>query len=153
MSISSDKSVGEADCMHEGVHNPDDSSCRINLLAQDEVRLLAERSDEHQKAASAKQRFFLGKIPPRRLALCGGGIRCIAHVGVFKELSKHNYLTHVKEIFGVSGGALIGLAYCLGYSLEQLERLALELDFSILKNISPESAFEFPITFGLDSGD
>jgi predicted acylesterase/phospholipase RssA len=156
MSISDCKSVLKADCKHEDEHGPGESACHKDLLAPGEG--LEQRSaDGCQKAASAKPTFFSthipGRIPPRRLALCGGGIRCIAHVGVLKELYTQGYLSYVKEIFGVSGGALFGLAYCLGYSLEQLERLALELDFSVLRDISPESAFAFPTTFGLDPGE
>lgn len=157
MSKPDDKSVPKADCKHEDVHSPDDSSCHISPLALTEEHLPVV--DDYQKAASDNQSFFVKnlpprplRLPPRRLALCGGGIRCIAHVGVFKELHRVGYLSCVKEIFGVSGGALIGLAYCLGYSLEQLERLALELDFAVLRDITPESAFDFPTSFGLDPG-
>ena len=164
MSILDDKSAPKAYCKHEDAHNPDESACHINPLA-----LTSEPESRPEKVASASPSLFLKtsvplrdrgntslvplRLPARRLALCGGGIRCIAHVGVLKELNKQGYLSCVKEVFGVSGGALFGLAYCLGYSLEQLERLALEFDFTVLREISPESAFAFPTTFGLDPGE
>ena len=92
-------------------------------------------------------------IPPRRLALCGGGVRCIAHVGVFKALHEANLLNCVKEVIGISAGALFALMYCCGYSLEQIEQLALRFDFTLLRSIDPETAFDFPVTLGLDSGE
>ena len=157
MSRSDDKFVPKADCKPSNEHSLSESSYHINPLAP------AEELELRPDGASARPESFVkglqpqfsavGKVPPRRLALCGGGIRCVAHVGVFKALEKAGYLSCVKEIFGVSGGALFGLAYCLGYSLEQLERLALEFDFSVLREISPDSAFDFPITFGLDPGE
>jgi NTE family protein len=91
-------------------------------------------------------------IPPRRLALCGGGVRCVAHVGVFKALAEAGILTCVKEVVGISAGALFGLFFVLGYSLEQIERLALEFDFNQLRQIDAESVMAFPFTFGLDAG-
>jgi hypothetical protein len=163
MSTPCDKSAPKACCKHEDVRNPDECACHINPLA------LVSELESHsrpEKVASATPAFFVKKdsphvlrlplplrLPPRRLALCGGGIRCIAHVGVLKELQYQGLLSCVKEVFGVSGGALIGFAFCLGYTLEQLERLALEFDFTVLREISPESAFAFPTTFGLDSGE
>jgi predicted acylesterase/phospholipase RssA len=150
MSIPDYKSVPKACYKPEGVHNHDEISYHKDLLAPTEA--LVSRP-EQAASVHAKPTFFVKKVPPRRLALCGGGIRCIAHVGVLKELHAQGYLSCVKEVFGVSGGALFGLAFCLGYTLEQLERLALEFDFSVLRNITPESAFDFPTTFGLDSGE
>jgi NTE family protein len=91
-------------------------------------------------------------LPPLRLALCGGGTRCIAHVGVFKALQDSKSLHCVKEVLGVSAGALFCLLFAAGYTLQEIERLAIEFDFTILRTIDPDSLFNFPFTFGLDSG-
>lgn len=79
-------------------------------------------------------------------------MRCIAHVGVFKALAQHNCLTCVKEVLGISAGALFSLLFVLEYTIPEIERLALEFDFNLLQNIDPDSFFNFPLTFGLDSG-
>lgn len=48
------------------------------------------------------------------LALSGGGIRGLAHIGVLKALSEMGYQPSV--VSGVSAGAIIGAFYCAGYS-------------------------------------
>lgn len=92
------------------------------------------------------------RVPPRRLALCGGGVRGIAHVGVMKALQEAGLLKCIKELIGISAGSLFSLLWVLEYSLDEIERLALQLDFTLLRQIDPESIFSFPVTFGLDSG-
>jgi predicted acylesterase/phospholipase RssA len=92
-------------------------------------------------------------LPPLRLAMCGGGTRCIAHIGVFKALQDCKSLHCVKEVLGVSAGALFCMLFAAGYTLQEMERLVLEMDFSTLRTIDPDSVFNFPFTFGLDSGE
>ena len=92
-------------------------------------------------------------IPPRRIALCGGGVRGVAHVGVMKALSDAGFLSHVKEVIGISAGAFFALLWILDYSVQQIEQLSLGLDFTSLRNIDPETVLAFPLTFGLDSGE
>jgi predicted acylesterase/phospholipase RssA len=79
-------------------------------------------------------------------------MRCIAHVGVFKALAQHHCLNCVKEVLGISAGALFSLLFVLEYTIPEIERLSLEFDFNLLQNIDPDSFFNFPLTFGLDSG-
>lgn len=93
------------------------------------------------------------RIPPRRLAFCGGGIRCVAHVGVLKAMNEAGLLSCVKEMIGVSAGALFALLYVLGYSIGQIEELALNFDFRILGDIDPEDILLFSVSLGLNSGD
>ncbi len=53
------------------------------------------------------------------LALGGGGVRGVAHLGVIRELEKHGF--KVKAIAGTSAGGLFGSAYAAGYSTEEIE--------------------------------
>jgi len=92
------------------------------------------------------------RIPPRRIALCGGGIRGVAHVGVMKAFHDHGIIAHIKEVIGISAGAFIALLWILEYTIPQIELLALEFDFTVLRNIEPENILSFPMTFGLDDG-
>ena len=62
-------------------------------------------------------------------------------------------LTCVKEMIGVSAGALFALLYVLGYSIDQIEELALNFDFRILGDINPEDLLLFSVSLGLNSGD
>ena len=93
------------------------------------------------------------RIPPRRLAFCGGGVRCVGHVGVLKALSQANILGCVKEVVGISAGALFGLMIVLGYTVPQMEELAIAFDFSLLGEMNPDYILEFPLTYGLNPGD
>jgi predicted acylesterase/phospholipase RssA len=61
-------------------------------------------------------------------------------------------LGHVKEVLGISAGSLFALLWVLEYTVEQIEQLALEFDFTLLRNIDPDSIFEFSTRFGLDDG-
>jgi len=91
-------------------------------------------------------------IPPRCLVLSSGGIRGLSYVGALLELKKRNLLNHVKEILGVSIGALFALGICLGYSMEEMYMLGSNMDFTLLTNIDPDLAFEYFEKFGVDDG-
>lgn len=146
--IYDEKSAPTADCKPSAEHSLSFASFQTTPLAPNEGL-------ESRPACSSilPLRNPAHRIPPRCLALCGGGMRCIAHIGVFKALEQEGMLQHIKHILGVSAGALFGLCYVLGYSLVDLERLAVSLDFTILQNIQPESLFQFPFTYGLDTGE
>lgn len=92
-------------------------------------------------------------IPPRRIVLSGGGIRAIAHIGALEVLEKNGLLTRVREYVGVSAGAFLGFCLFLGYTLKEMRILCSLFDFSLIRNIDPELAFEFPVRFGLDNGE
>lgn len=62
------------------------------------------------------------------LALAGGFARGIAHIGVLRVLREAEIPIDV--VAGTSVGALIGVAYCSGASLEMMERVAYETKFT-----------------------
>lgn len=91
-------------------------------------------------------------IPFRRLILSGGGIRVISYLGVLKVLHEKDLLKHYKEICGVSAGAFIGLMIALKYPLRVIERLCFQYDFSNLRSIELDQAFDFLENYGIDDG-
>ena len=147
-----DKSAPKAYCKNEGEHGPALPADHINPSAPDEV-LVSPVSVPDSTTSSVKQNKNILRIPPRRLAFCGGGIRCVAHVGVLKAMHQAGLLGCVKEMIGISAGALFALLYVLGYSIDQIEELALNFDFRILGDINPEDLLLFSVTLGLNSGD
>jgi NTE family protein len=157
-SIHDDKSAPKAYYKNEAERGLAELDGRINLSAPDEEPVLLLDASVCQKSSrtwlptSVKQLGNLN-IPPRRLAFCGGGVRCVAHVGVLKALDSANLLSCVKEMIGISAGALFALLYVLGYSIRQIEELALKFDFTVLGTIEPEDILLFPMTLGLNSGD
>ena len=168
-----DKSAPKEYCKNEAAHDPAEPDGHINLSAPDEelvshlddvkVRMYSTpTSSSASDKPDNKKIFNLQRssqplcplrIPPRRLAFCGGGVRCVGHVGVLKALDEANLLDCVKEVIGISGGALFALAAVLGYSVTQMERLAVVFNFAILGNLEPEDFLAFPLTFGLNSGE
>lgn len=92
-------------------------------------------------------------IPPRKLVLSGGGMRAVAHLGALQVLEANNVLSQVQEYIGVSAGAFLAFCLCIGYSLKELQQIVLTFDFQLIRNISPESMVEFPLTFGVDNGE
>lgn len=91
-------------------------------------------------------------VPPRRLLFSGGGIRVISYLGVLQVLDEKGYLQHVKEYCGVSAGGLVALMLAVGYKMAILERFCYEYDWSNVRSVDPDGAFEFMETYGVDDG-
>lgn len=71
--------------------------------------------------------FANGQRPKIGVTLSGGGAKGLAHIGILKAIDsagiKVDYLT------GTSMGSIIGALYCIGYSSEDLERMANKVDW------------------------
>ena len=91
-------------------------------------------------------------IPPRRIALSGGGMKGIAHVGALEVLETRGLLTCVKEYLGTSAGALISFCIVIGYTLSELRSLCSVLDFTQTQNLDFDTILDFPNRLGLDDG-
>lgn len=66
------------------------------------------------------------------VALSGGGIRGISHLGVLKALNEHGIYPH--QISGSSAGAIVGAMYCQGYRPEEVLKIIIETNyFKLLK--------------------
>ena len=91
-------------------------------------------------------------IPPYRISLSGGGIKGFAHIGVLETLEEHGLLKAVHEYIGISAGALCALCLSIGCTLPELRRIVLLLDFGLIRDMDPETAFNFTETFGIDTG-
>ena len=91
-------------------------------------------------------------IPPLRIALSGGGIKGIAHIGALEVLQERGYLRHVREYLGISSGAFCAFCLAIGCTLSELRMVVTMLDFGLMRHVEPETIFQFPETFGLDDG-
>ena len=60
------------------------------------------------------------------LALGGGGVRGVAHIGVLRALENHGF--KIRAIAGTSAGGLIGAVYAAGFSTEKIEKSAKDMD-------------------------
>lgn len=88
----------------------------------------------------------------KNLVLSGGELKGLSYVGVLRFLEEVNLLKDIKNILGVSAGALFGLAYALKFTSSQLKQLVLSLNIYNLKHLESESIFDFFESYGLDSG-
>jgi NTE family protein len=72
---------------------------------------------------------------PRRigLALSGGGVRGVAHLGVLKVLEREGIQPDC--VVGVSAGSIVGAGYCAGLSAAEMEEIALDLQWTKLGRI------------------
>jgi len=68
------------------------------------------------------------KRPRIGLVLGGGGARGFAHISVIKELERRHI--PIDCIAGTSMGALIGGLYASGMSIEEIEKMVVELDWA-----------------------
>jgi len=91
-------------------------------------------------------------IPPRELVLSGGGMKVVSMVGALSVLEDSGLLKSLKIVSGVSAGAWVGFMISCGFSIKKMEKLILELDFGVIRNITPESFLGFPETYGIDDG-
>ena len=73
--------------------------------------------------------------PRTGLVLSGGAARGLAHVGVLKALEEQG--VRIDAIAGTSMGAVVGGLYAAGYSVAELERLALTLDWQQVLSDDP----------------
>ena len=73
--------------------------------------------------------------PTTGLVLSGGAARGLAHIGVIKALEEHGI--QIDAVAGTSMGAVIGGLYASGYSVAELEELALTLDWQQVLSDDP----------------
>jgi NTE family protein len=78
------------------------------------------------------------------LALGGGGIKGLAHLGVIRGLEKAGFT--IKAVAGTSAGSLVGCGLAAGYSVDRMEAEVSELD---QRNLFGHSTGEGPGLLGL----
>jgi len=87
-------------------------------------------------------------FPKTALVLSGGGARGLSQIGVIASLKKHNI--HIDEIVGTSMGSIVGGLYAAGYSIKQIDSIAVNTDwksfFSISRSNRKNLYFEQKIT-------
>ena len=78
--------------------------------------------------------------PKIALALGGGAARGFAHIGVIKALEAHGIVPDI--VVGTSAGSLVGALYASGYGGFDLQRVALQLEDSVIADWSlPDRGF------------
>lgn len=91
-------------------------------------------------------------IPPLRIALCGGGVKGIAHVGALDVLHQRGLLKCVREYIGTSAGAMMAMCLVAGYTIAELTTLCTVFDFRLMTNLEPDAMLQASELYGLDNG-
>ncbi|MCF5702654.1 patatin-like phospholipase family protein [Pseudomonas syringae] len=73
--------------------------------------------------------------PKVGLVLSGGAARGLAHIGVLKALEEQGI--KIDAIAGTSMGAVVGGLYASGYQIDELEKLALNIDWQAALSDAP----------------
>jgi NTE family protein len=73
--------------------------------------------------------------PKIGLVLSGGAARGLAHIGVLKALEEQGI--KIDAIAGTSMGAVVGGLYASGYKIDELEKLALNIDWQAALSDAP----------------
>jgi NTE family protein len=83
--------------------------------------------------------------PSIGLALSGGGVRGISHLGVLKALNEVGIFPN--QLSGSSAGAIVGVMYCQGYTPDEVLKIVIETNY--FKLMRP--AISWKGLFNLDS--
>lgn len=84
----------------------------------------------------------------KNISLSGGSVKGISYVGVIKFLEEKLVIKNIKNLSGTSVGSLFCMLICMGYTSKELEKISLNVDFSLLEDININLLFE---NYGIDS--
>jgi len=88
---------------------------------------------------------------PRRIYLCGGGIKTFAHLGALDVLEKKGELQFVKEWMGISAGSFLALCLALRFPLAELREFFLKFDLTTV--MDADTAPGWLVHLGFDTGN
>ena len=89
------------------------------------------------------------------LVFSGGGIKGIGFVGCLNALVEkgiYNY-NQINTFVGTSAGSIIATFLAVGYKIKEINELATELNFGILRDVTAENILNFFQDFGVDTGN
>jgi NTE family protein len=81
------------------------------------------------------------------IALGGGGVKGLAHIGVLKVLEKEGF--NIRALAGTSAGGIVGSLYAAGYSIPEIEKIGDRLK---LPHFFSRTPFDGPSLLGVKGG-
>lgn len=91
----------------------------------------------------------------KNLVLSGGGLKGIAHIGALEYLHNNRYLTNIENISCSSAGSLFGVLYAIGYTIPEIKKIALNMDYHKLCGINKDlvsDIFHVATEYGINNG-
>lgn len=87
------------------------------------------------------------------IILSGGGYLGLGYIGLFRFLEENGLRDGIRDIYGVSAGALLGLILAIGIPVSDCRRLILdEIDLSKLIHINSRMLLNLPDRLGMNDG-
>ena len=88
------------------------------------------------------------------LVFSGGGIKGIGFVGCLNALINKGLYDEnkIKTLIGTSAGSIIATFIAVGYKIKEINEIALELNFGLIRDITAENVLNFFQDFGIDTG-
>ena len=88
------------------------------------------------------------------LVFSGGGIKGIGFVGCLNALINKGlyHENKIKTLIGTSAGSIIATFIAVGYKIKEINEIALELNFGLIRDITAENVLSFFQDFGIDTG-
>ena len=90
------------------------------------------------------------RLRVKTIVLSGGGTKAIAHVGALRVLKEYGILGDVRRFVATSAGSIVAGLYSIGYSVEELYRELMILNFAELQQVQPANLFN---NLGMDNGE
>lgn len=107
-----------------------------DAVAQRPYRVTPTGAQLEFQGLSLRPKYGLGR-PKIGLVLSGGGARGLAQIGVIKVLEEHHI--PIDLVVGTSLGSVIGGLYASGYTVAQIESIAVTTNWSELLSFSEET--------------
>lgn len=102
------------------------------------LRSYIENNQDPDKAKKELLRtIYLESSPEMKLneieniVWAGGGAKALSLAGVVRSLEERNFTPQIKRVAGTSGGAIIAMAYAVGYNADELEKLIMNNQFGL----------------------
>nr|QDY52273.1 patatin-like phospholipase [Mimiviridae sp. ChoanoV1] len=86
------------------------------------------------------------------LVFSSGGIMGYAFIGTYKYLEEHKLIDNIKNIAGCSTGSIMALNVSLGFSSNEIEKIAKGIDFSKLVNQN-NNILDMVDNYGYENGE
>ena len=111
--------------------------CLPSFSLSDSKIVIRPQFDESSVPRRSFYPYKILKRPKIALVLSGGGARGIAQIGVLKVLERHNI--PIDLISATSLGAIVGGLYASGYTLAEIESLALNTDWDKVLSLTEDT--------------
>lgn len=118
-------------------------------------RLLLSNNPDNALSVRCQTQNVKTERTYENLVFSGGAIKCIAHLGAMEKLEELGILARTKQVACSSVGSIFGALWSVGYSVEEMQKIIMDLDTSSLietKRGLVTGFYETSVTHGASAG-